>query len=113
MQSLEIVRKIEYRKIEGENLCNLGKVYADLGENNKAIDYCDQALEIFRKMEYRRGEGDALFYKSLALDKLGQRQNAIDSAKAALDIFEQIESPRAEKVRQKLAEWQGSGEPEN
>jgi tetratricopeptide (TPR) repeat protein/3',5'-cyclic AMP phosphodiesterase CpdA len=111
MQSLEIVRRIEYPRIEGEALCNLGKIYTDLGEITKAIDYCDMALEIFRKMEYRRGEGDTLFNKSLALDKLGQRQEAIDHAKAALDIFEQIESFRAEKVRQKLAEWLDSGEP--
>jgi tetratricopeptide (TPR) repeat protein/predicted phosphodiesterase len=113
IQSLDIVRKIEYPKIEGDALCNLGKVYADLGEASKAIDYCDQALGIFQKMEYRRGEGDALFNKSLALDKLGQRQEAIDNAKSALDIFEQIESPQAEKVRQKLAEWQGSSNQEN
>lgn len=113
MQSLDIVRKIEYRKVEGEALYNLGKVYVDLGENKKAIDYCDQALEIFQKMEYRSGEADALFNKSLALDNLGQRQKAIDGAKAALDIFEQIESPRAEKARRKLAEWQSSSPPEN
>jgi tetratricopeptide (TPR) repeat protein len=113
MQSLDIVCKIEYRKFEGEALCNLGKVYADQGDSNEAIDYFDQALEIFQKMEYRRGESDARFNKSLALDKLGQRQNAIENAKAALQIFEQIESPRAEKVRLKLAEWQGSSHQEN
>ena len=113
MQSLDIVRKIEYRKIEGEALCNLGKVYADLGEASRAVDYCDQALGIFQKKEYRRGEGDALFNKSLALDKLGQRQEAIDSAKSTLKIFEQIESPQAEKVRQKLEEWQGPHTQEN
>ena len=112
-QSLNIVCKIEYRKIEGEVLSTLGKIYGNLLRTDVAIDHCDRALEIFQKMEYRRGEGDALFHKSLALDKLGQRPKAIDSAKAALNIFEQIESPHAEKVRQKLAEWQGSRHQEN
>jgi tetratricopeptide (TPR) repeat protein/predicted phosphodiesterase len=113
LQSLDIVCKLEYRKIEGEALCNLGKVYANTGESSKSIDYCDQALEIFQKMEYRRGEGDTLFCKSLALHELGQRQEAMDGAKAALQIFEQIESPHAEKVRQKLSEWQGPDCQEN
>lgn len=106
-QSLEIVRKIEDRKNESDALCNLGKAYATLSEVGKAIDNFEQSLEIARKIEYRLGEGDALFNRSLALEKLGQRQEAIDLAKEALEIFEQIESPDAEKVRQKLAEWQG------
>ena len=44
-----------------------------------------------------------------ALDKLGQRPQSIDCAQKALQIFEQIESPKAEKVRQQLAEWQAPG----
>ena len=111
-QSLDIVCKIEYRKIEGEALCTLGKVYSQIGEFNKAIDHCDHALEIFQKMEYRRGEAEALFYMSQALDKLSQRPQAIECAQKALQIFEQIESPKAEKVRQQLAEWQASSPQE-
>ena len=92
--------------MRGEALCTLGKAYSDLGKIDKAIDHCDQALKIFTKMEYRRGVGEALFNKSLALDKLGQRKDATDLANEALQIFSQIESPlKAEKVRQKLAEW--------
>jgi len=105
MQSLDIVRKIEYRKFEGEALSTLGKAYFDLGQIDKAIDHSDQALEIFRKMEYRQGEGEALFTKSQALHKLGQRTQAATLASEALQIFVQIESPLAEKVRKKLAEW--------
>ena len=111
-QSLDLVRRIEYRRIEGEALCTLGKVYSEIEESNKAIDHCDQALEIFQKMEYRQGEAEALFYKSQALDKLGQRPQAIECAQKALQIFEQIESPKAEKVRQQLTEWQASTQQE-
>ncbi len=111
-QSLDIVRKIEYLQIEGESLCTLGKVYSQIGEINKAIEHCDQALEIFQNMEFRRGEADAFFYKSQALDKLNQRPQAIDCAQKALQIFEQIESPKAEKVRQQLTEWQAPGPQE-
>jgi tetratricopeptide (TPR) repeat protein len=104
-QSLDLVRKIKYRKIEGEALSNLGKAYTYLGKIDKSLDHCDQALKIFEKMEYRRGEAETLFSKSLALDKLSRREDAIDCAQNSLQIFAQIESPQAEKVRQKLAEW--------
>ncbi len=113
MQSLDLVRKIEYRKFEGEALCTLGKVYSGIGEVGKAIDHCDQAIKIFQDMEYRRGEGEALFYKSQALEKLNQRPQAIDCAQKALQIFQQIESPKAEKVRQQLAEWEALGSMES
>ena len=111
-QSLDISREIEYRRFEGEALCTLGKVYSQIGEINKAIDHCDQALAIFQNMEYRLGEADALFYKSQALERLNQRPQAIESAQKAIQIFEQIESPKAEKVRQQLAEWQAPGPQE-
>ena len=96
-ESLDIVRKIEYRKIEGEALCTLGKAYSDLGQLDKAIDHCDQALKIFKKMEYRRGEGEALFSKSLALDKLGQRKEAAALANEALQIFAADRKPPRRK----------------
>ena len=111
MQSLDIVRKIEYRKIEGEALCTLGKVYSEIGEINKAIDHCDQALKIFQNMEYRQGEGDALSTRAKPWIS-STSAPSLDCAQKALQIFAQIESPKAEKVRQKLAEWQASGPQE-
>ena len=46
---------------------------------------------------------------ALALDKLDEHAKAIAQAEASLKIYEQIEDPRAEKVRQQLAEWQRIG----
>ncbi len=103
--SLKIARKIGYRRIEGSALCNLGRAYADLGETSRSIECYEQSLKIVREIEYKRMEGDALFNMGLALDKLSQRGKAIENAQLALSIFEQIESPKAEKVRQKLEEW--------
>jgi len=50
MQSLDIVRKIEYRKIESKALCTLGKAYSDLGQSANAIDHCNQAQKIIKEM---------------------------------------------------------------
>ena len=91
----------------------MGLAYADLGNANKAIEHLDQALETVRTTGKIQEEAETLFKMSLAFDKLCERDEAIDRIKSALDIFEQIESPRAEKVRLKLAEWQGSGPKEN
>ena len=97
-QSLDIVRKIEYRKIEGEALCTLGKAYSDLGQIDKAIDHCDQALKIFKKMEYRRGEGEALFTKSLALAQARPANGSRSSRKRSPpDLPSRSKAPRPKK----------------
>jgi tetratricopeptide (TPR) repeat protein len=106
-QALTISRKIGDRRGEGNLLGNLGNAYAALGETSKAIDYYDQALKIFREIGDIRGEGIVHSVMLLALNGLGKRSEAVKLAEEALQIFEQIESPVAERVRRKLAEWQG------
>jgi tetratricopeptide (TPR) repeat protein len=110
---LAISREIGNKKNEMTLLASIGLTYANLGNANRTIEYFDQALETVRIDGKIQEEAEILFKMSLALDKLGDRVEAIDKAKSTLAIFEQIESPLAEKVKQKLAEWQSSGEPEN
>jgi tetratricopeptide (TPR) repeat protein len=105
-KSLKVTRKIEDRCNEGDALRGLGKVYVDINRNNEGKKYLEQSRDIFRKIKFVRGEGEALFNISLVQEKLGKRIEAVDLAKLALNIFENIESPDAEKVRQKLKEWQ-------
>ena len=102
---MTIVREIGDRRGEGNALCNLGIVYANLGETRRAIQFLEQYLTIAREIGYRRGEGNALWNMSLALDQLGEHAQAIQHAGQALTIYEQIEDPRAAKVRAKLAAW--------
>ena len=108
-KALQISREIGDPRSECLDLGNLGHAYFALGDNKKAIEFYCQSLVIARSVDYRLGEGKALWNLSLALDKLNQRPQAIDCAQKALQIFEQIESPKAEKVRQQLAEWQAPG----
>jgi tetratricopeptide (TPR) repeat protein len=106
-QRLVIAREIGDRRGEGNALGNLGNAYAALGDAKKAIEFHEQALVIDREIGDRLGEGNAMWNMSLSQNKLGQRAEAIDYAKSALKIYEQIESPTAERVRRRLAEWQG------
>ena len=50
-QALVISREIGDRRGEGADLGNLGLVYADLGEVQKAIGYYEQALVIAREIQ--------------------------------------------------------------
>lgn len=89
----------------GSNLGNLGGAYCLLDNPYKAIELIEQALVIARKIEDRNIEGNALLIRSLSLNDLGERSPAIVDAEAAFKIFDEIQDPKAEKVRQQLAEW--------
>jgi hypothetical protein len=48
---LEIARKIEYRRGEGDALFNLSLALDKLGQRPEAIDHAKAALVIFEKIE--------------------------------------------------------------
>jgi tetratricopeptide (TPR) repeat protein len=50
-QSLEIARKIEYRRGEGDALFNMSLALEKLGQRPKAIDRAKAALSIFEQIE--------------------------------------------------------------
>ena len=107
VQALVIFREIGDRHGEGNVMGNLGGAYFDLDEPRQAIEYCEQALEIDREIGDRHGEGTDLWNLGLALDRLGDRNKAIQRAEASLLIREEIEDPRADQVRERLAQWRG------
>ncbi len=105
-QALNIYNDIGDNYGEGGIIANLGNAYSWLGENRRAIQLSKQALAINHSANDQESEAVALFKFSLSLDRLGERERAIKMANVALNIFDGIESPIAEKVRQKLSEWQ-------
>ena len=109
-QALIVDREIGDRGGEGQTLGNLGAAWAALGETPKAIEFYEQHLAIAREIGDRRGEADSLWKMSLSVDKVGDRDKAIALAEASLKIREDIEDPRADKVRERLAEWIGEEE---
>ena len=50
-QSLEIARKIEYRRGEGDALFNMSLALEKLGQRPEAIDHAKAALVIFEQIE--------------------------------------------------------------
>ncbi len=63
---------------EGVHLGNLGSVYADRGETQKAIECHEQSLAIARETGERRAEGNALGNLGVAYAKLGETRKAIE-----------------------------------
>ena len=102
---LEIARETGDRRGEGNALGNLGNAYSALEQRDKAITHYGQQLEISRETGDRRGEGNALWNRADEYMKLGRHDEAIVDAQLALKIREEIEDPRADKVRQALADW--------
>jgi tetratricopeptide (TPR) repeat protein len=81
--------------MEGGDLGNLGNVYADLGENRRAIQFYEQRLQIAREIGDRRGEGIALANLGMANKESGTQDQARKCWEAALVIYTAIESPGA------------------
>ena len=75
---------------EANTLSNIGTVYADLGEKQKALDYYYQSLALFRAVHDPLGEGLAL---ADLMDYWKSRQNpslAVLFGKQAIDRFQQV-----------------------
>ncbi len=71
---------------EATPLNNIGLVYNDLGEKQKALEYFNQALPLFRAMGDRAKEATTLNNIGLVYYDLGENQTALDYYKQALDL---------------------------
>jgi tetratricopeptide (TPR) repeat protein len=59
-QSLPIVREVKDRSGEATTLNNIGQVYSEIGQPQKALDVFNQALPIEREVKNRSGEATTL-----------------------------------------------------
>jgi tetratricopeptide (TPR) repeat protein len=104
------------RRNEGATLGDLGLAYAELDENERAIDCYAGALDIARELaaavpvgspEWRTARRDEAAHSgnlAVVYANLGYTKQARAAARQALAIFEEIESPYAERARQLLAQ---------
>lgn len=90
------------RRDEGAFLGNLGNVYRNLGEVEKAISYYEQALSISLDIGDRYNEGLSLGNLGNAYNQLGEVEKARDYLQQAFTIFSEIKSPKAALMQQWL-----------
>jgi tetratricopeptide (TPR) repeat protein len=70
------------------SLNNIGAIYTELAEPEKAIDYLKPALWIVQKLVHRVGEASVLMNFGIASSLMDQYQTAIDYYQQALPIFQ-------------------------
>jgi CHAT domain-containing protein/Tfp pilus assembly protein PilF len=85
-EALQILREVGDRDGEATTLSNLGLVYDEIGEKQKALDFYGQALSILHEIGDRSAEATALNNTGGVYDSLGQIQKALDFYNQALRI---------------------------
>ena len=70
-------------------LSNLGRVYNQLGDQQKALDYLNRALPIWQDSGSARGQANALEMIGRTYADMGQGQMALDSFNRALPLWRQ------------------------
>ena len=86
-------------------LGNLGLVYRNLGELDKAAQYHEQALVIHRELGVRQGEAQNLGNLGLVYAQQGDKEKALAHAREGLAIAEQIGAPPLIEEIKGIIEW--------
>ncbi|MGF1992345.1 MAG: CHAT domain-containing protein [Nostoc sp. ZfuVER08] len=81
-QALPLYQKIGDRSSEAFTVAHLGKIYSDLGQQQKALFYLNQALLLRRQIEDKMGE-------TITLNNIGSVYSDIGELQKALDFFHQ------------------------
>jgi tetratricopeptide (TPR) repeat protein len=66
---------------------NLSKIYHELGDITKALDYCKKSIEIFRSIGHSQPEAASLRQLSIIYQQLGDYSQALKLAQDSLNIF--------------------------
>jgi CHAT domain-containing protein len=74
-------------------LANIGWVYSELGQKQKALEYYGHALPIHREVGDRLSEGSTLFHMGYLLDNEGKMETAIRDEFAALKLATDVGDP--------------------
>ncbi|WP_017716827.1 tetratricopeptide repeat protein [Kamptonema formosum] len=75
---------------EALTLLGMGRVYSDLGDQQKALDYYSQSLPLFRQVGEKAGEAATLNNIGGVYNDLGDKQKALDCLNQSLPLFRQV-----------------------
>jgi|GEM_PF-388040 len=93
-QGLEIAKKTEHRQAISLFIGNLGLVYDDLGDYQKALAYYEQALGIDKEIGDKKGIGDNLNNIGVVYQNLGDYQKALGYHEQALAIKREVDDKK-------------------
>ena len=84
--ALKLYREAGDRRGEANTLTSIGRVYSDLGEQQKALDYYSQSLPLYRATGDRSGEANTLTSIGRVYSDLGEKQKALDYYSQSLPL---------------------------
>ena len=85
-QALELYQRLENRRQEASILNNLGVVYRDLGDSERAIDMYEQAIVVAREIVDPTAEARTLFNLGLVYEDLWNNGRAIEAYEDSLSV---------------------------
>ncbi|NMG10897.1 hypothetical protein DP117_30110 [Brasilonema sp. UFV-L1] len=94
--ALQLWQKVGDKENQALTSLVIGKVYSDLGENQKALQYYNRALPLYRAVSDRGGEALTLNTIGLVYSNLGEKQKALEYYNQALPLFRAVGDRRGE-----------------
>ncbi|WNZ44081.1 tetratricopeptide repeat protein [Leptolyngbya boryana CZ1] len=76
----------------------LGRIYSNLGEQQKALKYYNQSLPLYRAVEDRDGEATTLNNIGIVYDALGEQQKALEYYNQSLPQWRVVGDRRGEAM---------------
>ena len=90
--ALVLWQKLGDKQGQATTLLGIGRIYLDLGEKQKAVQYSNQALLLFRAVEDRDGEAITLNNIGRIYLGLGENQKALQYYNQALPILRAVKN---------------------
>ncbi|NMG05456.1 tetratricopeptide repeat protein [Brasilonema sp. UFV-L1] len=85
--ALKFARQLPDKRLEVVVLQNIGSVYLNLGEHNKALEYLKPALSISREQKLTSLEADTLWHLGVTYWVMDDSQKALESFNLALSMY--------------------------
>ncbi|MEG4814163.1 CHAT domain-containing protein [Microcoleus sp. K5-D4] len=113
-EALKLFRAVGDRGGEAITLSNIGKVYSDLGEKQKALEYYTQSLPLSRALGDRGGEARSLTSIGTLYSDSGEPQKALEYYSQSLPLSRGLGDRNGEATTLISigSVYSGSGEPQ-
>ncbi|NJO31657.1 MAG: tetratricopeptide repeat protein, partial [Richelia sp. SL_2_1] len=96
--ALVLWQKLGNKTGQAVNLLSIGRIYSDLGEKQKALQFFNQALPLYRAVGNRSGEATTLNNIGLVYDDLGEKQKALEFYNQALPLLRAVGHKAGEAI---------------
>ncbi len=95
-EALKLYREVGNNERQATSLFALDRVYSDLGENQKALDYYTESVSLSRAVGDRLGEAMTLNRIGNVYSTLGENQKALEYYTQSLPLFRAVGDRRGE-----------------